>query len=73
MRPSLTFDVGEDRCSRTIGLLRLRCLVRVRSKRGDVDQPCYAIVGSGASDDAFAIGMADKDTRAADTTDCCFR
>ena len=69
----LDVDVGEDLCPREIGLLRLRSLVRVRSKRADVNQADNAIVGSGACDDASSIGVADKDNRAADPTDRCFR
>ena len=69
----LDVDVGEDRCLREIGLLCLRRLVRVRSKRADVNQPGNAIVGSGAGDDGSAVGVADKDNRAADPTDRCFR
>jgi len=69
----LDVNVGEDRCLREIGLLRLRRLVRVRSKRADVNQAGNPIVGSGAGDDGSAIGMADKDNRAADPTNRCFR
>jgi hypothetical protein len=65
--------VREDRCLREIGLLRLRTLVRVRSKRADVDQPGNAILGSRAGDDRSAIGMADQNDRAADPADSCFR
>jgi hypothetical protein len=46
------FDVGEDVRLREVRLLRLRCLVGVRSEGGDVDQPGNAVVGSGAGDDA---------------------
>ncbi len=71
--PILDVDVGEDRCPWEFGLLSLRCLVRIRSERADVNQADNAIVGSGAGDDASAVGVADKDNRAADPADGCFR
>ena len=64
--------MGENRRRREIGLLRLRTLVRVWGKRTDVNQADNAIVGSGAGDDGSAIGVADKDNRAADPADRCF-
>ena len=64
------FDVGEDVGLRELGLLRLRRFVGVRSERADVNQPDNAIVGSGASDDASAIGVTDEDNRAADPSQC---
>src|SRR4029077_13332584 len=67
------FYLREDVGPWEIGLLRLRCLVGVGSKRADVNQADNAIVGSGASDDASAVGVADKDNRTADPADCCFR
>src|SRR5882762_7589572 len=60
------FDVGEDVCLREVSLLCLRCLIGVRSERADVNQPGNAIVGSGAGDDASAVGVADEDNGAAD-------
>jgi len=59
-------DVGEDIGLREVRLLCLRCLVGVRSERGDVDQPRNAIVGSGAGDDASAVGVTDENRGAAD-------
>src|SRR5215470_18577061 len=44
------FYVREDLGPRELGLLRLRRFIGVRSKRGDVNQPDNAIVGSGAGD-----------------------
>src|SRR5882672_9657504 len=38
------FDVGEDVRFGEVRLLCLRCLVGVRSKRGDIDQPGNAVV-----------------------------
>ena len=67
------FDVGEDVGLRELGLLRLRRFIGVRSERADVNQPDNAIVGSGAGDDASAVGVADEDNRAADPADRCFR
>ncbi len=61
------FDVGEDVSLWEVRLLCLRCLVGVRSERGDVDQPGNAVVGSGAGDDASAVRVTDEDGRAADT------
>jgi hypothetical protein len=58
--------------SSEIGLLRLRTLVRVWCKRTDVNQADNAIVGSSAGDDGSAVGVADKDNRAADPADGCF-
>jgi hypothetical protein len=58
--------VGEDVGLRELGLLRLRRFIGVRSERADVNQPDNAIVDSGASDDASAVGVADEDNRAAD-------
>ena len=63
----------EDRRPWEIGLLSLRRLVRVRSERSDVYQPRDTVVSSGSGDDASAVGMADKDNRAADPADGCFR
>jgi hypothetical protein len=60
------FDVGEDVRLREVRLLGLRCLVGVRSERGDVDQPRNAVVGSGAGDDASAVRVTDEDGRAVD-------
>ena len=60
------FDVGEDVRFGEVRLLCLRCLVGVRSKRGDIDQPGNAVVRSGAGDDAPAVRVPDKDGRAAD-------
>ena len=60
------FDVREDVCLWEVRLLCLRCLVGVRSERGDVDQPGNAVVGSGAGDDASAVRVADENGRTAD-------
>jgi len=60
------FDVREDVRLREVRLLCLRCLVGVRSERGDVDQPRNPVVGSGASDDASAVRVTDKNRRATD-------
>jgi hypothetical protein len=67
------FDVGEDVGSWEIGLLCLRRFIGVRSERSDINQPDNAIIGSGASNDASAVGVADQDSRPADPADCCFR
>jgi hypothetical protein len=67
------FDVGEDISLREVRLLCLRGLIGVRSERADVHQPGNSIVDSGASDDGSTVGVADKDNRAADPTDGCFR
>ena len=61
------FDVGEDVRRREVRQLRLRCLVGIRGERGDVDQARNAVVGSGAGDDASAVGVADEDRRTADS------
>src|SRR5258707_2716695 len=66
------FDVGEDVGPRELGLLRLRRFIGVRSERADVNQPDNAIVGSGAGDDAAAVGVADEDNGAADPAHRCF-
>src|SRR5712692_6323615 len=70
IRPSTTSieDVGP----RELGLLRLRRFIGVRSERADVNQPDNAIVGSGAGDDAAAVGVADEDNGAADPAHRCF-
>jgi hypothetical protein len=68
----LDLDVGEDRCLREIGLLRLRSLVRVRGERTDVNQGGNALVGSSPRDDTSAVRVADKDNRAAGPADRCF-
>src|SRR5882672_10440364 len=73
MRPSLTSMWEKTAVLGKIGLLCLRSLVRVGSKRADVNQADNAIIGSGAGDDASAVGVADKDNRAADPADRCFR
>src|SRR5712664_2516790 len=72
IRP-LDVDVRKDIRLWEIRLLCLRCLVGVRSERSDVYQPRDTVVSSGAGDDASAVGMANKDNRTADPTDCCFR
>src|SRR6202008_4554616 len=66
------FDVGEDVGPRELGLLRLRRFIGVRSERADINQPDNTIVGSGAGDDASAVGMADEDNGAADPAYRCF-
>src|SRR6266478_6589511 len=66
------FDVGEDVGLRELGLLRLRRFIGVRSERADINQPGNAIVGSGAGDDASAVGVADEDNGAADPANRCF-
>src|ERR1700758_3508168 len=66
------FDVGENVGPRELGLLRLRRFIGVRSERADINQPDNAVVGSGAGDDASAVGVADQDYRAADPTHRCF-
>src|SRR6266478_1239529 len=66
------FDVGEDVGLRELGLLRLRRFIGVRSERADINQPDNAIVGSGAGNDASAVGVADEDNGAADPANRCF-
>src|SRR5258708_18512173 len=67
------FYLRKDVGRREIGLLRLRTLVGIWCKRTDVNQADNAIVGSSAGDDGSAVGVADKDDRAADPADRCFR
>ena len=62
----LDVDVGEDRCPREIGLLRLRSLIRVWCKRTDVNHAHNAIVGSSAGDHASTVRVANEDNRVAD-------
>src|SRR3989454_12719125 len=66
------FDMGVDVGRRELGLLRLRCFIGVRSERADINQPDNAIVGSGAGDDASAVGVADEDYGVADPAHRCF-
>src|SRR6266404_6103572 len=66
------FDVGEDVGRRELRMLRLRCFIGVRSESADVNQPDNAIVGSGAGDDASAVGVADEDYGVADPAHRCF-
>src|SRR5437879_2606238 len=65
------FDVGEDVGPRELGLLRLRRLIGVRSERADINQPDNAIVGSGAGNDASAVGGSHEDNGAADPAHLC--
>jgi hypothetical protein len=73
MRPSTTSICEKTSVVGKFGLLRLRGLVRVRSKGTDIDEADYAIVGSGAGDDGSAVRVADKNNRAADPADRRFR
>src|SRR6267143_1591987 len=66
------FNVGEDVGPQEIGLLCLRRFIGVRSERADINQPGNAIVGSGAGNDASAVGVADEDNGAADPANRCF-
>src|SRR6266446_4480118 len=60
------FDVGEDVGLRELGLLGLRRFIGVRSECADINQPDNASVGSGAGNDASAVGGADEDNGTAD-------
>src|SRR6266446_6951651 len=66
------FNVGEDVGPREIDLLCLRRFIGVRSERADINQPGNAIIGSGAGNDASAVGVADEDNGAADPANRCF-
>jgi len=73
MRPSLT-----SMWEKTAVLGKLDCCVCEDSSASgaaqrDVYQPRDTVVGSSASDDTSAVGMADQDNRAADPADSCFR
>src|SRR5260370_22133034 len=57
---------------REVGLLRLRRFIFVGSERADINQPGNAIVGTGAGDDASAVGVADEDNGAANPADRSF-
>jgi len=70
VRPRL--QCGRRRRSAELALLRLRRFIGVRSERADINQADNAIVGSGAGDDASAVGVADQDDGAADPAHRCF-
>src|SRR6266478_9309176 len=69
------FNVAEDVCARKFLLQALRRLVGVRRECADVDQRGNAFVHSCGCDDSSAVGMTDKNSWAADSSErshnCC--
>jgi len=64
--PVCDFDIVENVGDGELLLLALRSFVGVGGKRGDVDEPSDAVIGSCGRDDTSTVGVADEDGWAAD-------